>query len=211
MALWDEVVWASTHVAPAARSSLSAPAADASTDWLEAFVGPAVVAALITVFLGGFMQYRFTRRKDREGALLDLRLKALNEFYAPIRTLLAQNKAIHDALRSEFAATGEWHVLDHLEEIKAKPSALLLIKQILEINNRIGKVLETKSGLDLGESKHLAQWEVHRKMLAHAFAEGVEDITRELTYFPKAFESEIVSMHDALVREVKETVGIKGK
>ena len=51
----------------------------------------------------------------------------------------------------------------------------LLRKLAMDQNKRIGEVLETKSGLDLEDSKHAAAWQVHRKMLARAFDEGAGD------------------------------------
>lgn len=216
MAMWEQGSWLVTasHAlskpsSPSSATGGSGASPGTSTDWVATLLGPAVVAALITVIVGGLLQRYFTRQKDRDAALLDLRLKSLNEFYAPIRTLLGQNKVLHDSLRAEFAVTGEWHALDHLEEIKQNPSAKKLIEEVLLINKRIGEILEAKSGLDLGETEHASMWEVHRRMLAHAFADGAGDVKSELAYFPQAFEGEIVSMHKDLLAEVKSSVGIK--
>jgi hypothetical protein len=217
MVLWELDRWLVTvgHVAakagsPAAPSGPEA-AADDSTDWVATLVGPAVVAALVTVLIGGLITYLATKSKERSAALLELRLQALNEFYAPIKTLLAGNMVLSSALRAELGvADGEsWHMLDNLDEIKANPAAQGIVNEVLAINKKIGKILESKSGLDLGQSANVAEWEVHRRLLDRAFT-GTSGATKgKLTYFPQAFEADIVKMHKELLDAVKSSVGMK--
>lgn len=182
-----------------------------TTDWVTVLVGPAVVAALVTVVIGGLITYLATKSKERSAALLDLRVKSLNEFYAPIKTLLAGNKVLSGALRAEFGIGAEesWHMLDHLDEIKANPVAKKIVAEVLEINNKIAEILETKSGLDLGPSASAADWEVHRRLLARAFGDDDGIVKGTLTYFPKDFEKDIVKMHRELLDAVKSSVGMK--
>lgn len=218
MTMWEHASWlrVTNHIltqagatpSPAAEGS---PTTDKQIDWLATIVGPAVVAALITVVIGGAITVLATRYKDRNSARLELRLKSLNEFYAPIRTLLGENKVLADALRAELGVTGDakWHSLDHLDDIKSIPTALQIMREILKVNERIGKILEAKSGLDLAESVYASKWQVHRRMLARAFAEGAGDIKSELAYFPREFEDEIVRVHKAFLVEVNSSVGIR--
>ena len=35
-----------------------------------------------------------------------------------------------------------------------------IVEEVLGINKKIGAIIKTKSGLDLGQSLHKAQWEV---------------------------------------------------
>lgn len=199
------------HVVAKAGSSTAPAVQDDSTDWVATLVGPAVVAAMITVLIGGLITYLATKSKERSAALLELRLKSLNEFYAPIRTLLAGNRVLSGALRAEFGvAEGDsWHMLDHLDEIKANPAAKKIADEVLAINRKIGEILESKSGLDLGQAANVADWEVHRRLLERAFSDTSGALKGKLTYFPQAFEADIVEMHKELVDAVKSSVGMK--
>lgn len=217
MAMWDTDVWLATanRVVAGAGASVTPNSTnstkDDSTEWVSLLVGPAVVAAIITVIIGGLITYLATKSKERSAALLDLRLKSLNEFYAPIKTLLAGNKVLSSALRAEFGkGDGEsWHMLDHLSEIKENPAAHKIAAEVLEINKKIADILETKSGLDLGQAASAADWEVHRRLLARAFGGDDGAVRGKLTYFPTAFEVDIVKVHKQLLDAVKSSVGMK--
>lgn len=200
-------------VAEAAQEISGGCGTDASKSWWEIYGGPAVIAALITVLLGSVIQYLFTMRKERATALRDLQVKALNEFYAPIKTLLAGNLVLRDALLTELGvAAGEgWHMLDHLDAIHGNQTARQIVEEVLGINKKIGDILESKSGLDLGQSAHKAQWEVHRRLLDRAVNGASGQINGTLTYFPKSFEDDINQMHDALLHAVKSGVGMKSQ
>ncbi|WP_421874587.1 hypothetical protein [Mycolicibacterium wolinskyi] len=199
------------HVVLAAAETTSTSGMDTSKGWWETYGGPAVIAALITVVLGSVIQYLFTMRKERTTALRDLRVKALNEFYAPIKTLLGGNLVLRDALFDELGVVAgeEWHMLDHLDEIRGNAMAREIVEEVLGINKKIGEILESKSGLDLGQSAFKAQWEVHRRLLDRAFSGAPGQIKGKLTYFPKSFEDDINRMHDELLRAVKSGVGMK--
>jgi hypothetical protein len=201
MAIWEAGGW------------LAAPTGvgTSTSGWWQTYGGPAVTAAIVTVVLGGAIQYGFAMRKDRATASRDLQLKSLNEFYAPIKTLLAGNLVLRNALRAEFAVAEDatWHMLDHLEEIKANQTACKIVEEVIGINKKIGEILESKSGLDLGQSAHIARWEVHRRLLDRAFNGTTGAIRGELTYFPTHFEDDIVKMHDELLSAVKSSVRMK--
>ncbi|MFV8266411.1 hypothetical protein ACNQR9_25680 [Mycolicibacterium peregrinum] len=199
------------HVVVMAAEATPGGGADTSKGWWETYGGPAVIAALITVLLGSLIQYLFTMRKERTTALRDLQVKALNEFYAPIKTLLDGNLVLRDALLAELGvpAGEEWHMLDHLDEIRGNPLAQEIVEEVLGINKKIGEIIETKSDLDLGQSLHKAQWEVHRRLLTRAFSGAPGQIKGKLTYFPKGFEDDVNDMHDELLRAVKSGVGMK--
>ncbi|WP_114423092.1 hypothetical protein [Nocardioides houyundeii] len=217
MVIWELDLWLVTvgRVVARAGSATAPTGADApatdSTDWVATLVGPAVVAALVTVLIGGLITYLATKSKERSAALLDLRVKSLNEFYAPIKSLLGGNKVLSGALRAEFGvAEGEsWHMLDHLDEINANPAARKIVAEVLEINRKIGEILESKSGLDLGQSTNVAEWEVHRRLLDRAFTGAAGASKGNLTYFPRRFEEDIVKMHKELLDAVKSSVGMK--
>jgi hypothetical protein len=180
---------------------------DASGDALNTFVGPAVVAALVSVVLGAV----FTRYKDRKAARRELQLRSLNEFYAPIVTLLAENAVLKNAIRDELEVppSAEWHMLDHRAEVKENPQANALMLDLLAVNDRIADVIELKSGLDLGALHHVSTWKVHRQLLARGFPDGAVEIKSNLAYFPREFEAEVVATHKTLVDAVKSSVGIK--
>lgn len=213
MAISESVTFLASvgHVVLTAAETTSTSGMDASKGWWETYGGPAVIAALITVLLGSVIQYLFTMRKERTTALRDLQVKALNEFYAPIKTLLGGNLVLRGALFDELgvAAGEEWHMLDHLDEIRGNAMVREIVEEVLGINKKIGEILESKSGLDLGQSAFKAQWEVHRRLLDRAFGGAPGQIKGKLTYFPKGFEDDINRMHDELLRAVKSGVGMK--
>lgn len=209
----DSIGWLAAHCHAALKACgphASGAASESSGGWWNTYGGAAVTASLVTVFLGGLISFLTNKSKDRSQALRELRIQALNEFYAPIKTHLASNRVLSDALRIQLDVTGDdWHVLDHLAEVEADPEAMKLIKEILRINKRIAKILESKSGLELGQSAHVAVWEVHRRLLDRAFDSPRDAVKGELTYFPKGFESDIVTAHRKLMRAVKSSVGDK--
>lgn len=213
MAMWEQAPWlvvASPHVLVRAVEK-GAGGTSADIPWVAFLLGSGLASAVGAGIVTSVLQHRFSQTQKRDDARLELWLRSLSEFYAPIRTLLGENRVLRDALRAEFDVPdgAEWHALDHLDEIKGSPSALKLVQEILKVNKRIGEILEAKSGLDLEDSKHAATWQVHRKMLARAFDEGAGDIKSELAYFPKEFEEEIMKVHGALLGNVKSSVGIE--
>lgn len=188
-------------------------ATDSGSDvnWIVLLLGSGVASAIGAGIVTSVLQHRFNRTQKRDDARLELRLRSLNEFYAPLKTLLDENKVLAQSLRAEFSVPDgtEWHALDNLDAIKASPSALKIAQEILAINGRIGAILETKSGLDLGELQYIPNWEVHRRLFAQAFEEGAGDIKRDLAFFPPKFEVEVNEIHRSLLAEVKSSVGIE--
>ena len=147
-------------------------------------------------------------RRDRRKLLTDLRIQRLNEFYAPLIVLLDQDREIHNRLSDEKPA--QWHILDHLEDVRADPVDGALAQKIVEINSRIKDVLEAKAGLVLGEvPSSFATFLLHHQILSQAL-KGLP-YTKEpegAQYFPRQFESDVrigyQSLLDQLGKDLKE-------
>ena len=108
------------------------------------------------------------------GTILEFRLRQMEQFYAPMFALLGQSKGLYDKLMEQLVEDhpgryrkpanpgprdyrfevldkrGEWQgfrLLDQLPAIKADPKALALIDRILEIGDRMTKIISRHAGL----------------------------------------------------------------
>jgi hypothetical protein len=88
--------------------------------------------------------------RDVANAILDFRLRQLNDLYGPLLLLLAQSERLAKKIREGRPNPEKWRMLDHVDEVLKDPEAKVVALQILEIGNRIEDILLSKAGLALG-------------------------------------------------------------
>jgi hypothetical protein len=159
--------------------------AKSESDYNVAIIGAAAVfgAALVAAVLGIFSQVlaaRHAARLARDEALykdaakiLELRMRQVQEFYAPMFALLRQSKDLYDKMLQQLVADepsryrsvptavekefrwevldkkGEWQgfrLLDQLPAIKSNLKALALVDANLLIGEKICKVISNRAG-----------------------------------------------------------------
>ncbi|WP_143268468.1 hypothetical protein [Amycolatopsis vastitatis] len=160
-----------------------------------------VTAALITLATTALVGRRESRRYRVEFAT-----RQLNELYAPIKLLLAQDAVLANQLKG--GSSDGKHLLEDVNSILADAGRLAIAKQIVAINRKISGVLESKSGLCSGPipvsfSKFLG----HYYMLDRAVSGEPFVPNAEFEYFPKQFEQDIDSGYESLRTGVVKGLG----
>jgi hypothetical protein len=148
-----------------------------------------------------------TNGRDRRKALVELWTQRLNELYAPIVLLLDQDRIMHRRMKQGKAEN--WHMLDNVETIRADPVDSRLAQNIIDVNQRIRAILETKAGL-VGDQvpASFAKFLTHQDMLAAAFT-GLPFVKQpeDLTYFPKDFETDIRDGYTKVLKNMRKEMG----
>ncbi|MAB77749.1 hypothetical protein [Microbacterium sp. UBA3394] len=169
--------------------------------------GPAVVAAFVSgavTLLAPYISRKLRRDEATEAAAREMNVRALNEFYSPIRELLNEVKVLRDEIsrRVNKPKNPDWHTLDHVPEIKADKVSWALFDAMVQVNLRIKQILDEKSGLARGAVTASGLWRVHQSLLARALANPEDVPSTELSYFPTEFETQINAKFDALSAEL---------
>lgn len=133
-----------------------------------------------------------------------MNVRALDEFYSPIRELLNEARILRDHinLRVNKTEDADWHTLDHVAKIKADKVSWALFDAMVQVNERIKQILDEKSGLARGAITASGLWRVHQSLLARALANPKDVPSTELSYFPKEFETQINAKFEALSAEL---------
>jgi hypothetical protein len=181
------------------------PAAESGA-W-AVLTSPAVVAALVAAVVST-LGWAVAHRKEDQERVRQFRVKQVNEFYAPVRLLLAENASLAKQLR-EAARAGdrEWHLLDNLAQVASDPELLLLAERIIKVNREIREILMTKAGLALQAPlpSSYERWIAHAHLLEQSVQSRSVPANVEAKYFPKEFEEDIRSALQAAVSRLKES------
>lgn len=158
----------------------------------------AFVASLLTAIATNF----FTNKRGRDEYRRELNLKRLNDLYAPLKLLLAQDLVLINQLRENKPT--DWHILDHVQEVLGDERDKAIASQIIENNKKIARILEEKSGLCLIPiPDSFSSFLGHYSMLSRAL-EGREFIREgKFAYFPKEFESDVQSGYGRLAARLR--------
>jgi len=172
----------------------------------EATLGAAIFAAVVS--LASLVIAHLTiRSRDRRSVLTDIWIRRLNELYAPIVLLLDQDATLRDRLRE--GKPGDWHILDHVEEVLNDETDRHLALSITGINRRIVAILESKAGLvgDLVPAS-FSTFLAHQKMLDDALRG--KQYSREpasVQRFPSQFEIDIRDGHKRVLDAIRKELG----
>ncbi|MEU3783367.1 hypothetical protein [Streptomyces sp900129855] len=167
------------------------------------------VIAFLTASIVGFLTNIFTIRREDKKYRRELNLQRLNELYAPLKLLLAQDLVLAKQLR-EGKPDGPdgWHLLDHIDEVLADEQDKVIANQILEINKKIAGILETKAGLALVPmSDSFSTFLGHHAMLSRALQGRAFVRTAKFEYFAKDFEKDVEAAYVNLSQEIKKEAG----
>ena len=183
----------------------AAPATHDSTfDW-SLLIGSGVTAAVVAGLVS-LIQIFVTGRRERRKQLIEFRLRQINELYAPISLLLAQDLSLAKTLREAAAAPGmTWHLLDDLSTVLANPELKQLAERIVDVNNAIKDILTEKSGLGLHEDlpRSYSEFITHADLVSQGVKSGVIAPNVRPKYFPKDFEAAIKRDYAATVGKLK--------
>ncbi|MFG3441136.1 hypothetical protein ACGF0J_28125 [Nonomuraea sp. NPDC047897] len=159
----------------------------------------AAVISLITAVTVAYATYRLTGKKEERSVSKDLHLKRLNEFYAPIKLLLDQDKVLIEHLR-EGKPEG-WHLLDNVATVISDDTDNQIASQIIAINKKIALILEKSAGLSLRQiPQSYSLFLGHYYMLERAFTGKPFARNNRFEYFPRQFEEDINSDYAALYK-----------
>jgi hypothetical protein len=151
------------------------------------------VVALAVVYAGA----RYADKREKRNATVAFRLRQLNELYAPVRLLLDENRRHKDRLA--VGTTGEWHVLDHLQTVKADPDGRAVMEQILAVNKEISEILRRNAGLAVTPwQESFSQFQNHYATLKRTWEDDDAPAETDMKYFPGDFETHIRDGHKRL-------------
>jgi hypothetical protein len=186
-------------------------AAQAPTTGSEGISAPtatilSAAIAFVTACIVSIVTNFLTHKREKNEYRRELNLKRLNELYAPLKLLLAQDLVLIDQLRE--GKPPNWHILDHVRDVLGDEQDKAIASQILENNKKIARILEEKSGLCLVPiPDSFSSFLGHYSMLSRAL--GGREFVREgkFAYFPKAFEADVIRGYVRLAEELKKEVG----
>lgn len=197
--------------------------ASAALEWVKALAP--IIGSLIAVF-GVCLTILYTSKKSRQDArydyaakALDLRLRQLNDFYAPLRLQLEQSRVLYDKLLWSLERLGKrnpdaliqldgFRLLDHAydilnrhEYIEVRP----LVQSILKIGDQMSAVIAANAGLvEGGITTTLIEYRAHLEMLKAAAAQPPlpEDAEgwQEFGYYPRILNREVTEGYKEVLR-----------
>jgi hypothetical protein len=177
---------------------------DNSFDW-SLLIGSGVTAAVVAGLVS-LVQIFVTGHRERRKQLIEFRLRQINELYAPISLLLAQDLSLAKTLREAAAVPGtEWHLLDDLSTVLSNAELTKLAKRIVEVNNAIKNILTEKSGLGLHDElpDSYSEFITHADLVAQGVEAGAIAPNVAPKYFPKAFEVDVKRDYAATLAKLK--------
>lgn len=163
--------------------------------------GAALAGQIIAAIASSFSAKSTFRR--------ELVVRQLDEFYGPLRAMLTVNRELARSMRREMGvAEGEdWRLVQNIAEVKQKPSALAVVKLIMDNNARIARIIRSKQGLlrsvTCGERDLFAPFLGHHELLQLAMASD-HPIPQDLQFksFPRELTQYIEEGYAELLRSV---------
>lgn len=186
--------------------------------------GP-IIAAVLTV-LGVALTCYITLRKSRKDALftyaakaLDLRVRQLNEFYAPLRLHLEQSRILYKKLQWSLEKLGKqnaaakidlngFRLLDHayalLNEAQyedVKP----IVSSILDLGDKISELISKNAGLvEGGLTPTFIEYRAHLELLKSAAKQKpfgtASEGWQEFQYYPRLLNREVMEGYKEVLR-----------
>lgn len=192
-----------TSVSTLILAEAQANAAQTPSVW-TVVVGPAVTAAIVAGLVS-LIQVVVTGRRERNKQLLEFRLRQINELYAPILFLLAQDLSINKKLKEATGGDADWHLLDDLANVRSSAPLLRMAKNIVSTNSSIKEVLVKNAGLSLKTSLPGSYHDfiTHADLVNDAVDTGAVPENVSLKYFPKHFEKDIEDEYAQVVKRIQ--------
>ncbi|MGW1722350.1 hypothetical protein ACWCQK_05340 [Streptomyces sp. NPDC002306] len=165
----------------------------------------AVIAFLTASIVGLLTNFLNSKREDKKYRR-ELNLQRLNELYAPLKLLLAQDWVLVKQLRE--GKPDGWHLLDHIDEVLGDEQDKEIANQILGINKKIAGILESKAGLAVVPiPESFSIFLGHYAMLSRALQGQRFVRTAKYEYFPREFENAVDEAYDILSLQLKKETG----
>jgi hypothetical protein len=187
-----------------ALETASWPAPQMTAPVIAAFIAAAV--AVLVALVSAWVQIRLAKDAERDAKtriLLDYRLRQLNEFYAPLKLLLDADKELSEQLRVNKPDADDWHLLDHIDDVKANALDDRLFEQIIGISGQVRDLLVTKAGLAMNPSVGFVDFMGHLHSLERAKAGGPFAGDRaHYKRFPHDFEKHVNSSFQFVTEEI---------
>jgi SAM-dependent methyltransferase len=156
-----------------------------------------VITALITLRRG-----RMDARYGYAAEILKYRLRQLEEFYSPALLLVEQSRKVYEKLtwaigreRPEFSVE-TFRLLDHISELRNSTTLEPLVQQILDIGERLTKLISKNSGLIEGQiTQTFIDYQAHYAILSAAKDQELTEEQKEgwhqLGYYPRLLNREL--------------------
>jgi hypothetical protein len=171
-------------------------------EWIQAWIP-------LLAFIGIFITAYFTLRRGRMDArysyaseILKLRLRQVEEFYAPALLYIEQSRGLYEKLRwtieheRKDLSVPEFRLLDYIYEFKRNETFGPLVDRILAIGKQLTTLISEKSGLiEGGVTPTLVEYQAHFEILAAASEQALNKEQKEgwhkLGYYPRLLNREI--------------------
>jgi len=212
--------------AAATSSAVSTVSSDPILEWTKA-LAPIVAAAIAVI--GVFITVWVTLKKSAIDArygyaadVLKLRIRQVEQFYAPMRLLLEQSRAVYDKLLWSLEKLGEqnpaakidlngFRLLDHAFTIltdKKYEQVTPLVKSILAIGDKLSDLLVKRGGLvEGGLTDTIVEYRAHLEMLKASAAQkppvNVEEGWQQFGYYPRMLNREIAEGYKDAHRHIE--------
>ena len=161
----------------------------------------AAAIALAGVWIALY-QARMGARYTYASEILKIRLRQIQEFYAPALLLIEQSRIVYEKLRwtigkemPGFSLDG-FRLLDHIFKFKSDQKLEPLIKRILETGKKLTKLISDKSGLiEGGLTPTFIEYQAHFAILNAASEQELSATQKEgwheFGYYPRMLNREI--------------------
>jgi SAM-dependent methyltransferase len=134
--------------------------------------------------------------------ILKLRLRQVEEFYAPALLYIEQSRGLYEKLRwtieheRKDLSVPEFRLLDYIYEFKRNETFGPLVDRILAIGKQLTTLISEKSGLiEGGVTPTLVEYQAHFEILAAASEQALNKEQKEgwhkLGYYPRLLNREI--------------------
>ncbi|MEJ0091334.1 MAG: class I SAM-dependent methyltransferase [Limisphaerales bacterium] len=211
-------------------TSLPSTPPDQTLEWVKA-LGPAVATLIAALFavLGVCLTIWFSLRKGAVEArytyaakVLDLRLRQIGDFYAPLRMHLEQSRILYKKLLWSLDRLGKtnpdaripldgFRLLDHtyliLNDSKfcdVKP----LVQSILDIGDKMSSIIAKHAGLiEGGMTETVIEYRAHLQMLKSSAIQkppdGASEGWQKFGYYPRILNREVSDGYKEVLRHLE--------
>jgi hypothetical protein len=185
----------------------------------EAALIAAAIAAGISVvgMIVNALIQRYTLRqaaaREIASAMLEFRLRQLNDLYGPLLLRIEQSDRLARKLREGRSDPAKWRLLDHVDEVTANPEAFLVANQILDIGTEIEEILLTRAGLALhpGPPETFGLYLGHVAILRMMLREGARPHISDHEYYPRQLNDDVGNGYARIQAEINELSEAKRK
>jgi hypothetical protein len=178
----------------------------------EAALIAAAIAAGISVvgMIVNALIQRYTLRqaaaREVASAMLEFRLRQLNDLYGPLLLRLEQSDRLARKLREGVSDPAKWRLLDHVDEVLAHPESAAVAEQILEIGQTIEEILLTRAGLALSPRppETFGLYLGHIAILRMMMREDARPKISDHEYYPRQLNEDVRAGYTAIQTEIQQ-------